>query len=259
MFYADIRTDIRSRAELVPPGDLWTVTSLADGGSEELARRLLQAVGAMFTERLDDAFERWVGSIPIQGDLRRMHRTTYIEMVTSSSPVIHECYLGDMGACREGLFPEASDDPATRWYVPAQRRRVVSEINKDYLPDMASVQASCTEDGNTESCIAFLRSMPSGTLGTPFSAPAIHGLIRVALEIGGDGAFGRFVDTDPRSAESRVLQTVAVPIDSLLGMWHARVLAARPEPTIASPTALWGALAWFVLFTGMALRSTRWR
>ena len=259
MFYADIRTDVRNSTRSLPDGDLWVVTSVDDGGGEELAWRLLQAVGRMFKERLDEAFARWTALIPIEGDVLRMHRTTYIQMVTSSSPVIHECYLGDMGACRDALFPEASDDPATRWYLPHELRRVVSEINKDYLPELASVQASCTEDGLDESCITFLRGLPSGTLGTPFSAPAIHGLIRVALEVGGDGAFGRFVATDSLSAESRVLRTVEVPIDSLLGIWHARVLAARPEPTIASPLALWGALAWFVLFAGMALRSTRWR
>ncbi len=258
-FFADVQSGQGQLMGRNPIGDLWLVATKDEWGAEELARRLVQTVGTMFTERLDEAFGRWAGVIPTVGDVGRMHRTTYIRMVTSSSPVIHECYLGDMGACREALFPEASDDPATRWYAPAERRRVVSEINKDYLSELASVQASCTEDGLDESCITFLRGMPSGTLGTPISRSAIHGLIRVALEVGGDGAFGRFVATDSLSAESRVLRTVGVPIDSLLGIWHARVLAARPEPIIASPLALWGALAWFVLFAGMALRSTRWR
>lgn len=259
MLYANIWDNIETSPPLLGEGDLGEVIVMASRGTEELSRKLVQAVGTMFAEPLDEAFERWTRVIPTERDVHPMHRATYIEMVTASSPVIHECYLGDMRACREALFPEASDDPATRWYVPDERRRVVSEINKDYLPDLASVQASCTEDGSDGSCITFLRSMPSGTLGTPFSGPAIHGLIRVALEVGGDGAFGRFVDTDSLSAESRVLRTVGVPIDSLLGIWHARVLAARPEPTIASPLALWGALTWFVLFAGMALRSTRWR
>ena len=258
-FFADVQSGQGGVRGSDPISDLWLVATKERWGSEELARRLVRAVGTMFTEPLDEAFERWTGVIPTAGDVGRMHRTTYIQMVTSSSPIIHECFLGDMDACREALFPETSDDPATHWYTPDERRRVVSEINKDYLPELASVQASCTEDGLDKSCIAFLRGMPSGTLGTPFSGPAIRGLIRVALEVGGDGAFGRFVATDSLSAESRVLRTVGVPIDSLLGVWHARVLAARPEPTIASPLALWGALAWFVLFAGMALRSTRWR
>ena len=258
-FYANIWANIETPPRLLGEGDVGEVVVMARRGTEELARKLVQTVGDVFAERLGEAFNRWARSIPTAGDVRRMHRRTYIEMVTAPSPVIHECYLGDMDACREALFPEASDDPATRWYLPDERRRVVSAINKDYLPELASVQANCTEDGSDESCITFLRAMPSGTLGTPFSGTAIHGLIRVALEVGGDGAFGRFVDTDSLSAESRVLRTVAVPIDSLLGMWHARVLAERPEPTIASPLALWGAFAWFVLFAGMALRSTRWR
>lgn len=243
-----------------PAGDdIWSITVDQDWEPSEIANHLVSTAEIFLAALGHDATIRWLSTLPIEDRSARWDELTYMQMVTAPSKAVQQCYLGELQWCREALFPGASPDPITRWYSPSQRRAVVSRYEREDYPALRASFDACLEGMLDDRCEAFLRAIPEGQLAPPFTRQARLGLVWTALQMGKDGAYGRFLQPDSVSVEDRVVRTAGVSVDSVLVTWRARVLAASPQPILAPPATRWAALAWFVLFSIAAIGSTRWR
>ncbi len=84
------------------------------------------------------------------------------------------------------------------------------------------------------------------------------GFVRQVLALGGDGAYGRLRATEGTIAD-RLEAAAGMPVDSVIVSWRSGLLDAVGRPTSTSLPIALGAVLWAVLFSGLALRSTRWR
>lgn len=115
--------------------------------------------------------------------------------------------------------------------------------------------------GDVEACAVLLRlrerelpSVPERPILT-----ARRSLMQVALEMGGDGAYGRMLSAQGGTVADQLAAAAGGPSDTVLRRWHTAVTAARPESTILTKKGAWMAFFWVVLFVAVASRSSRWR
>lgn len=226
---------------------------------EEIGNQLFAVSRANLTERLDEGAKAWLTSVPLEEEPERWYPTTYVEMVTAPSQAVRRCFLGELDACRKSIIPGVSDDPITSWYGPAERRLKVLQLGRQNDAALNAQRAACLVDDLDTQCEEFLRGLPSIGFLLPFSWPARQALVWTAIELGGDGAFARFLTRDSLSIEGRLSHAASASIDSVIATWRARILSAKPAPTLATPRTRWAALGWVVLFCLVAIRSTRWR
>lgn len=115
--------------------------------------------------------------------------------------------------------------------------------------------------GDVEPCAALLRlherDLPSIPERPLLMARRV--LMQVALEMGGEGAYGRMLSAQGGTVGDQLAAAAAVPVDTVLRRWHTAVMAARPESTILTKKGAWMAFFWVVLFVAVASRSSRWR
>ncbi len=186
-------------------------------------------------------------------------QVAYVELATQAWQVSASCFEGNMDDCRLALGFGPVDDITAVWRTAVERRQVVKEIGERYgsyatkLPDYVAcmqtgVDAACTQ------MLADYRWVPTATLSEGVRAS----LVELALELGGDGRFGRLRSSSGYMLD-RLATTAGVTPEVLLRTWHGRVLQARrASMPVARPTA-WVAFVWVVCLAVLAARSTRWR
>jgi hypothetical protein len=126
-----------------------------------------------------------------------------------------------------------------------------------------SVQADplarlCVSGGDDRACVEVLEASWY-LVDQPLSPMARQTLLRVALQNGGAGAFGRLVQGDSLPLVDRLASSAALPADSLIARWHRAIIAARPTGSVLSRAGGWTAFVWVVVLGVVAMRSTRWR
>jgi hypothetical protein len=229
----------------------------------DILRRQLLGYGELTLSRsVDSIFRNWLhGAVPVARatpDLEELH----VEFVTAPSPLVRDCRLGDLPACRRALVFADVKDKVREWYDAEGRAQLIRGLPGLIRQDREAADV-CLERGWDDVCIAILQGLPSGP-PPPLAFPVRASLVRYALERGGDGAYGRLFDAARHLADStmipHVIATAAgVPIDTLLDDWRTAVVNARPERI---PLRLWSALVavlWITGLFGTAMRNTRWR
>ena len=235
------------------------VIAYAEGStSEDVAMRIVHRLEGAAATDLDEATQRFFGYqvVPLQPYSSREWRWVYVELATSPWHLARACYLGDLGRCAEAFDLPAADDPPTAWYDAAERRGLITEYSSWTWKDRRRDQ--CVQAGSDEVCVELLRSLEEGALDPPLSLRARRSLTVTALELGGEGAYGRLLDPAGSAPLQRLTAAAAVPFDSLLSVWHARMLTARPRPTTITRLAGWTAFFWVIAFAAFGARSTRW-
>jgi len=156
----------------------------------------------------------------------------------------------------------AASDPALRRWLgpavplshlgPAGLGRAYREVVTHRTPGAPQCVA-----GDLSACADALelRSEPQAS-ATPTARRA---LAELALELGGEGGYRRFVTAAVPDMATRLAITAGVPVDSLLAEWHARLTGARPQSTEVPLRAAGAALFWVAVFGLAATRSSRWR
>lgn len=86
-----------------------------------------------------------------------------------------------------------------------------------------------------------------------------HHFARVALELGGEGAYARLLRPADVSLEQRLAAAAGLSADSLLEVWRQAILHAKPEPTLVSHPIVLSGLAWVLVLLLLSSRSSRWR
>jgi hypothetical protein len=226
--------------------------------SADVAMRIAQRLERAAVADLDQETRLFLGDqVPLRPHSERQWRWVYVELATAPWHLTRACYLGDLERCAEALDLPPADDPPTAWYDAAERRGLITAYGSWFMKDPRRTQ--CVDAGSDEVCLELLRSGKAGGLSPPLSIRARRSLTATALELGGEGAYGRLLDDAVTGPLQRLTAAAAVPFDSLLSAWHARVITARPRPTTITRLAGWTAFFWIIAFAAIGARSTRWR
>ena len=226
----------------------------------DVAYQLARMAGSQLAAPSDTALKHWLGSaLLIDAPLASMNARVYVELVTAPSRAVHRCYAADLEACAAalGLSPPGVDR-VTTWYDPAERRAIVRQtIGTPPGIVLRPAVDACVLSGSDSACLDVLRA---ANVAPPLSSDAPQTLARLVM--GSDRtAFARL--TARRGAgeplPARLAAAARQPLDSLIGRWRAKVMAARPRPVTFAATIGWTALGWTLIFGFLALRSTRWR
>lgn len=228
----------------------------------EVAARILAGASPAIYRSVDPQLQEWVphpyaftirGSTSIRDSIPS---GLFAELATSPWRSTRECFDGRLDACRRALGISGKD-PVLDWFDAADRRHYAENHLKS-LPASQSRYATC-RSGDDAACIALMRLAPRPRPEPPLGVTTRLLLLALALDAGGRSAFDRLLDRPTDPLDARLAAAAGMPVDSLIGRWRARVIAAHPKTVAADERAAWGAVAWGVLFALMALRSTRWR
>lgn len=185
-------------------------------------------------------------------------RTAYSDLATKPWAIVRDCFAGDISQCAR-VASAGPDGPVTDYFTADERRRIVERVRRDTPPLRRSASAArCVEAGSDSACVEVFQEFRVWITEDPLSPVARATLVRTALDLGGEGAFGRLAATQGEDVLARLATTAGVPQDTLLATWRRRIMAERPPATTLPRLSGWLAFAWAVVFTVAASRSTRW-
>lgn len=224
----------------------------------------------------------WVAGNPFRApEMERVYRLA----ATRRARVNRSCLEGDTDACaralvltidlplwsrtnaevdREALLRslEEYDDQLMEhirsWYTPEERQALIRGLTLGFR-GRADVPAwnGCVHEDNIPLCDELLGE---GHLDVaPLSSPVRENFLAYAIEQGGQGAWSRLVERPDLQPAEAIEYAAAIPIDQLVEGWQARLVANQPDlfEHLVPRGAL--AFAWVLLFSTLAMRSTRWR
>ena len=234
---------------------------LTNGSATDISQRLIWAAATTIAARNDTGLARWLrGALVPEREPARERRGVYVALVTAPSPMVRRCYGDDLAGCRGSLGLVPTTQALEDWYDILRRRSLVQELdNLDQVRSAPRLRTACVTDLADSACLALLRRVPPEAVPPPLPSAARFSFLRIALELGGRGAYARLLAGPRLPIEARLAAASGVSSDSLLRTWHAAVFAAQPRPIAVGPRAAWVALGWGVAFGLLALRSTRWR
>jgi hypothetical protein len=223
-----------------------------------VASGLLDLIRRRTMMTLDSTLSRWLQNDIAFDTLTAIQaQTVYLELATKPWQIVRECYAGRLDRCRDALV--LGQQSVVTWYTADERRHVV-ETAQEWEPRVGEDPRAqqCVVGGDDRACVAVLEAYPH-VLGEPLSSLARLSPLRVALQSGGRGAVGRFLQSDTLPVGDALALAAALPADSLIARWHRAILAARPRGTVLSLGGGWTAFVWVVVLSVAAMRSTRWR
>jgi len=242
------------------PSDVGQYLVRYRGGTEEVTDDLTQFILSATWDGLDADVVRWLRSPSGLDSLSKIQaEVVYVELATAPWEVVKLCRGGDLEACGRALALETAADTVSLWYTAEEQRRAVERSGGSWwLSIRTSPEYGGCLDGDAAACSAFLNEH-RWIIGEPLSATARESILRVALEVGGEGALGRLARSAAPTMVARLSVAAEVPSDSLIARWRERILAAAPAQVILTGATGGTALVWVLLSAFLALRSTRWR
>lgn len=171
-----------------------------------------------------------------------------------------DCLSGDSRACWD-MMGYGSD--WRDWSTPVERRALMGlrYISSSGEAGRASWRA-CVVEGQLAECdAAFEFAERRGNMYAPLERfrEANISLLWLALEEGGEAAWGRLLDSQQLGAAEALSAASGLSHDQLAERWRDLIIANRPSAhaDIAGSGLLAG--LWILIFAGLAMRSTRWR
>jgi hypothetical protein len=122
---------------------------------------------------------------------------------------------------------------------------------------LAALFRQCVDSRLDDACLRLLHMQLSYRSALP--GRGVRSLVLEARVIGGEGTFTRLVADTTAPLGDRLAAAAGVPLDSLLRVWHARMLEAAPARTRVGSVSAWMSFLVVALAGTLALRSTRWR
>jgi hypothetical protein len=223
-----------------------------------VASGLLDVIRLRTRVMLDSTLSLWLeNDIAFDSLTVIQAQTAYLELAIKPWRIVRDCYEGRLDRCRDALA--LGRQSVITWYTADERRHVV-ETAREWEPRLGEDPRAqqCAVGGDDHACVAVLEAYPH-VLREPLSALTRQSLLRIALQSGGTGAFGRLVRSDTLAVLDALATAAAVPADSLIARWHRAILAARPRGTVLTLGGGWTAFVWVVVLGVAAMRSTRWR
>jgi len=178
------------------------------------------------------------------------------DFVETPAVVSRRCFNGDIGACMSALELTPTSDPALEWYDAAGRYEYV---HANWVARSADREgARRCADGDDASCLSVMRILFRDHPPHPDPVAARMTLVRLAIQLGGVGAYDRLLAT-PGQPSERLAATARVPIESIVRVWLQRTREARVASDSLSVQIAVGSIAWILACGALALRSSRWR
>ncbi len=177
-----------------------------------------------------------------------------VALASAPTAVARRCFQGDEPSCKAALGVVSTADPLLDLYDATDRRSAVLGLVEARRASRSSTNRCLA--GDDAECVYLLRK--TSWAMNPLGSDMRTGLVQEALTIGGTGAFGRLVRATGTPAE-QLSATAGVSLDSLVASWQAHIHNAQLPSGNMTPTIAAVSLGWMVLFTGLALRSSRWR
>jgi hypothetical protein len=206
----------------------------------------------------DGEVRQWYGdAIPLPEPARERARA-FVSLATTGAPAGQQCLGGAPAACADVLGLATDSLAYQRMYRPEAYRQLALLLGLEF-PGTPS--AELARNDLCLVCETYIRdAVRSGrAVPSPLLTEARLALLRLAVEAGGPGAFGRLESHAGRPISERLAFASGIPMDSLLTLWRERLIAARPKPVTVTPADGWMAFSWAVLLLVGALRSSRWR
>ena len=230
-----------------------------DLGVADLTRILLTSVPA---PAFDAGLAEWLGG-PLRPSQRALEdrAAVFMQLVTVPSAAVRDCFLGNIGRCKDVLQLSDSTGLLEQWYsTPAEREALVTESFAGYFERGATALSlqGCRQHRDEE-CTTLLRSLPPGTLPRPLGNAARTLVLHEALQAGGRDAYQRLVAKPTAPMSTRLADAAGMGIDSLVVRWRTAAVQARPAALTLPWWASVAALGWVGFFGFCALRSSRWR
>jgi hypothetical protein len=209
----------------------------------------------------DQAFQRWAGNTfrPSPRGWQSDLEESYVALVTSHYAIGQECFLGQVDRCRSLLGLDQDTEPLRLFPTLAERQKLARLLSVAYRETGLRADVMSCLAGSDSSCQAALIRLPPEQI--PQLAPRVlrTGLTTLALRLGGREAYNRLMADSLAPMAARLADASGAPLDSLLGLWHAAVVGARPKPVAIPPFGAAVGLGWGVVLGLLALRSSRWR
>ena len=227
---------------------------------ELLASLIMVKSGRLIFEGVDSTFLLWLrGPLTPEMDRPAIRERLYVDLVTQPSQAVGRCLAGDILRCREALGLSTPADPLTEWYSARERQQLVIKL-KSVTSAGANRESygQCVEHDAFSACDNLLRSMHDAYVPPPLSPEARHNVVRLAIDMGGDGAYQRLVAGNGRTPGERLSAAAGAPIDSVVSQWRSGIVAAAPKSQRLSAGTAWATIAWGAFFGILALGSRRW-
>lgn len=241
---------------------LGTVLVIPRNSPEDLtAMNIIVTVYGDLWRSLDPGLREWL-SAPLTPKLDTIAVTSgsYLELVTSGSPVSRGCYQGRLEDCAGALGLTEPDNPALAWYSAEGRRELVARLSQVLRAGAdREVFARCVIQHVDADCMALLQQNES-LVPPPLSGGARASYLLTALKLGGSGALSRLLGSSDEPTMARRLELAAgTSLDAMTTRWRGAVLATRPHPTQLAASTAWAGMVWIAGLLLLSFRSSRWR
>ena len=248
-------------------------------------RAIRDAIGTTLNfdlRAMDTEIAHWVSGNPLQSiDMGRVYRVA----ATSPSQATRACLEGDVDACASALglgrdrsqlrsafrgfrdseaMEEWVDDQKTRlleWYTEDERRQLVAtRLRNRYTTGTrwsGPEWGACVEGGVVEACDQMLAD--SWQDWAPLPGSVRESVLAFAIRQGGEGVWDRLLESPDMTPDEALEYAAAMPLEDLLSGWRTELIANRPNTfdNLAPKSGL--TFLWVLVFSGFAMRSTRWR
>jgi len=257
--------------------------------------RVVGEIGrSLATDLFPKSLSGWIGGLPVEVETSNLS-SVYRDLATTPSVATEGCFLGQLEWCWEAMGITDDDPWWGRWYTSTQRRGIVETlISSTSREDIyGSHIRRCTEGVSEESCDLLFREHPrlrdNRRRWIPLYVVSRNSLLTYALTEGGAGAMNRFLGPAPGELDSvpfssgewgedpgvfsavlkaRLSYASGMQPDTLIARWREMVLSAEKGEGEGATTRIrggllprigWTAVFWFLLFSALSSRSTRWR
>lgn len=228
-----------------------------DPKADESAQLLIDAVWSAIGRLMPPEVVAWSGPDVRLTDVTGTH-SVYQDVLTSTVRTGPLCLEGDSHRCQNGLGL-TQQEPLDAWYdaEDLQHWVALSHADSRFYPTMARKQRECVDGNLIEACGDFLRKLIGRDLPPPFDVQGRRLALAVAVDLGGDGAIGRLLNSEGSMPE-RLEMVAGAPLDTITHRWREVVVSAAGQSVVLSATTGAFALVWVVLFGVVGARSAQW-
>jgi hypothetical protein len=225
-----------------------------------LAGYLVATTAELVQERADKTFASWL----LRGrlaDAATNYQAAFVDLVTAPALVNRQCASGNAARCREALGLVIVSDPQATWYTEEDRRVIARawwKARQHPTVNGEPPENPCSPTPITAACRTFIATLAPLVWTRPLGSDARMSLLKVATDLGGDGAFSRLVADTTLPMDARIAAAAAHPLDDVVLEWRTRVMGAHPEPVRPRLTLLLGsALLCLAALVLVAVRQER--
>lgn len=226
--------------------------------ADAIAATWAQKVQDLMTGEIDPDVRHWLRTtVP----LNRMDAESWsharIDLLVANAEAARRCANDDAAHCSLALGLSPVTDAAFAYYNARERRTIVERHAGVLRRADPAFFDRCSAEQSQPACDSLVRMVPSEAIDPPVPPSVRQSLTRYALDLGGDGAFDRFMR--PAGVSERLAAAAQVPIDSLIARWREKLLDSRTSSTALDATTALSSLFWIGLCACLSLRSSRWR